>query len=57
MGGREAGWSESVAVGQVDFVRQIEEAPGGMARGRKVRKVDIGYGHFGSGGVVCAVIH
>jgi putative transposase len=38
--GREAGWTESVAVGREDFVRRIGQALGGMARGRRIRKTD-----------------
>jgi putative transposase len=36
--GREPGWTESVAVGQKDFVQRIGQALGGMARGRSIHK-------------------
>jgi putative transposase len=41
--GREPGWTESVAVGQKDFVRRIRQALGGMARGRSVQKAEAGW--------------
>jgi len=40
--GREARWTESVAVDQEDFVRRIVQALGGMARWHSIRKADAG---------------
>ena len=40
---REALWSESVAVGNRDYVARVGKSLGGMARGRRIRKVAEGW--------------
>ena len=40
---REAVWTESVAVGSRDYVAQVGAALGGMDRGRRIRKVAVGW--------------
>ena len=40
---REASWSESIAVGSQDYIARVGEALGGIARGRKIRRVAEGW--------------